>query len=385
MISTLMHAEVLTARRRNPHLKRYASPLKAKVNETDLRVDLPGGARIGLFGADNPDTLRGLYFDGVVLDEYGDMSPRLFGEVLRPALSDRRGFAVMIGTPKGRNHFWRTFRDAEQDGDWYAARFRASETGVLPEEELSAARRQMTEAQYAQEFECSFEAAVLGAYYGAELAAAESAGRIGRVPWEPKLRVHTAWDLGIGDSTAIWFWQQTGREIRIIDYYESHGVGLSHYARVLSDKPYAYGRHLLPHDVGVKELGTGRSRLEVLRSLGIRPQVLRREERIENGIEAVRQILPRCWFDAERCGEGVEHLRLYRRDWDERAETFRIGPRHDSHSHAADAFRYLARGLKDQRTESPPPNFTIDDWELGAPLGAPSHRLPNEQDTDSAW
>lgn len=332
------------------YLKRYAGAIpRVAINESELRADLPGGARIRLYGADNPDRLRGLYLDGVVLDEYAQMHPRVWPEVIRPALADREGWAVFIGTPMGRNQFSELYeaalRQAEDDPAWFAERFPASATGVIPAAELAAARAAMSEDQYAQEFECSFEAAVLGSYYGKPLAQAEADARIAAVPWEPRLPVHTAWDLGIGDSTAIWFCQQAGREVRLIDYYEASGVGLDHYAKLLREKPYVYGDHILPHDAEVRELGSGRSRVETLRSLGIEPRVLP-AARIEDGIDAVRNLLPRCWFDAGRCARGLEALRQYRREYDDRLKAFKARPLHDWSSNAADAFRYLAMGLR---------------------------------------
>ena len=286
-------------------------------NESELRADLPGGARIRLYGADNYERLRGVYFDGIILDEYGDMDPRAWSEVIRPALSDRQGWAVFIGTPKGRNHFCELWEGAQPDPAWYALMLKASATGILPTTELDDARRSMTPAQYEQEYECSFEAAVIGSYYGDQMKAAAEDSRIGRVTAEPTLPVHTAWDLGIGDSTAIWIFQLSGNEIRVIDYIEHAGVGLDWYARELDKKAaqgsWKFGDHILPHDAKVRELGTGRSRVETLQGLGINPTVLE-ADRIEDGINAVRTIIPRTWFDADKCKHGLEALRQYRRE-----------------------------------------------------------------------
>ena len=336
------------------YLKRYTAPIpSAAANESELRVDLPGGGRIRLYGADNADRLRGLYFDGVVLDEYALMHPRIWAEVIRPALTDRAGWAIFIGTPMGRNQFSALYDAARHQPEWLAARFKASETGVIPAAELDAAQRSMSADQYAQEFECSFDAAVAGAYYAKQLDEAERDRRIGRVPWEPRLLVHTAWDLGIDDATTIWFCQQVGKEVRLIDYYKSSGVGLAHYAKHLGEMPYVYGQHILPHDAEVRELGSGVSRVETLRSLGIKAQVLR-QAKLEDGIEAARNLLARCWFDTERCARGLEALRQYRHDYDDRLRAFRPRPVHDWTSHAADAFRYLATGLKaDERPVRP--------------------------------
>jgi phage terminase large subunit len=320
------------------YLKRYTAPIPGqRAMESELRVDLPSrdgtGARIGLYGADNAERLRGLYFDGVVLDEFALMHPRVWPEIIRPMLTDRMGWALFIGTPMGRNHFARLFAMAEKNESWFAAGFKASETGILPEEELLAAQAEMTEDQYAQEFECSFDAAIPGAYYAGSIAEAEAEKRIGNVPYERASPVHTAWDLGIGDATAIWFCQQVGMEVRLIDYYEASGVGLDHYARVLQEKPYVYGEHILPHDAAVKELGTGKSRLETLRSLGLKGRVIPAQS-IEDGINAARLLIPRCWFDKTKCERGIEALRQYRTEYDDRLKTFRNRPLHDWSSHA---------------------------------------------------
>lgn len=327
------------------YLQRFTAPIPdVRVNESELRVDLPTGARIRLYGADNYDRLRGTYFDGIILDEYADMDPRAYSEVIRPALSDRQGWSVFIGTPKGRNAFWEVYDRASKDDAWYHAMHKASETGIIPPPELELARKDMTADQYDQEYECSFQAAIQGAYFGREMVAAEQAKRIiPNIPWEPSIPVHTAWDLGIGDSTVIWFCQIVGLEYRLIDYVENNGVGLDWYARELRSRPYVYGEHLLPHDANVKELGSGKSRVETLETLGVRPRVLPAQT-VEDGINAARLLLPQCWFDATKCARGIEALRQYRNDWDDKLKVFKNRPLHDWTSHAADAFRYLALG-----------------------------------------
>lgn len=336
------------------YVKHYTQSIPGvETNESELRVDLPNGGRVRLYGAENYDRLRGIYLDGVVLDEPADIDPRAWPEVIRPALSDRKGWACFIGTPKGRNAFYEIWaggsdglwKGAINDPEWFALMLKASETGILDATELADARKIMSADQYEQEYECSFQAAIQGAYYGREMTQAEAGKRICRVPWEPNLKTHTAWDLGVGDSTAIWFVQQLGQEIRVIDYYESSGVGLDHYAKVLGNKPYVYGEHILPHDVSVKEMSTGRSREETLRSLGIRPKIIPAQN-VDDGINAARLLIPRCWFDADNCKRGIEALRQYRRHYDEKLKNYRSSPLHDWTSHAADAFRYLALGLK---------------------------------------
>ena len=334
------------------YLRRYAQPLLANSNETELRVDLVNGARIRLYGADAPDNLRGISLDGVVLDEVADMKPRVWSEVIRPALSDREGWAVFIGTPKGHNSFYDIWQRAQDDPAWYTLRLKASETGLIADDELSSAREQMSEDQYAQEWETSFEAAIQGAYYGKELLEAEQQARISNVPVEKGVPVHTAWDLGIGDSTAIWFAQQAGKEVRIVDYYEASGVGLDHYAKVLQAKGFVWGDHIVPHDAAVRELGSGKSRIETLAALGIKTRIAPRLG-VDDGINAARLLLARCWFDKGRTADGVELLKQYRRQWNEERKCFEPRPLHDHTSHAADAFRYLAIGLKPERNLEP--------------------------------
>jgi phage terminase large subunit len=312
------------------YLKHYTDPIPGvSYNETELRADLPNEARIRLFGADNPDSLRGIYLDGVVLDEFPLMQGRTWSEVIRPLLADRMGWALFIGTPNGKNAFWD----------------KASETGVIDAAELKDAARMMTEDEYAQEFECSFEASVRGAVYAKELAQVRAQKRIARVPYDPILPVHTAWDLGVGDATAIWFAQVHGAERRIIDYYEASGEGLQHYAAILDKKGYKYGRHLAPPDIEVRELGSGRSRKEIAAGLGIRFEVVK-GLRLEDGINAARMLLPTCYFDEDKCSAGIEALQNYRWDFNQRLDEFKSSPVHDWASHGADAFRYLALGLK---------------------------------------
>lgn len=329
------------------YLKRFAEPAITDKNESELWVEVCGKARIRIHGADNPDRLRGAYLDGVVLDEYADMRPSVWGEVIRPMLADRQGWGTFIGTPKGRNEFFDVWDRAQKDEtNWFAMMLRASETGILPQSELDEARRDMTPEQYEQEFECSFEAAILGAYFGKEIAQLERDGHICELPYERALPVHTAWDLGIGDSTAIWFFQVVGSEIRVIDHYEAHGRGLPHYAGILAAKKYNYGNDYVPHDAKVRELGTGRTRIETLRELGRNP-VLVPMHKIMDGINAARLSMPMMWFDRTACADGIEALRQYRADFDEKTRAFKDNPRHDWTSHSADAFRYMAMAWRE--------------------------------------
>jgi phage terminase large subunit len=325
------------------YLKQYTKPLMyfgGDKNETELRIDLWNGSKIQIYGADNNDSLRGLGFHGVIMDEYAIMAPRTWTEIVRPAISDTLGWVIFIGTPMGHNQFWEVYDYALRGHkDWFGKMYRASETNVIPDDELKEAASIMTEEQYNQEFECSFTAAVSGSYYGKLMTKADNENRIGPVPVDSNVGVETWWDLGIGDSTAIWFAQRVGEEVHLIDYYENSGESLMHYADVLEDKGYAYSRHIAPHDIQARELGTGKSRLEVSQELGIMFEVAPRLE-VDHGIESVRNALPYCWFDREKCKLGIDALRQYRKQWDEKNQVFKNKPLHDWCSHSADAFRY---------------------------------------------
>lgn len=336
-------------------------------------------SRIRLYGVDSPkQRLRGMYMDGVVLDEFAQFPPSVWSEQVRPMLSDaeRTGFdargwrnqwAAFISTPMGKNQFYSLYRNAclwqagegvkmkdletgeemlEYRDDWAAALYKASETGVLTRTELRAARLDMeTEAQYEQEYECSFEAAIRGAIYAEQLELMRQLGQVGPIPYNPHLPVHTGWDLGWDDSTALWFCQLYGRVARLIDYYENDHADLGHYADVLERKGYRYGRHYFPHDVEVHEVGTGKSRRSVLRELGIRVTTVPKHSPWDR-IAACRRFLPGAYVDGSKCAEGLDHLAMYRREADDKMGTLRERPRHDSHSHAADSLGSLVMGIR---------------------------------------
>ena len=326
------------------YFKYYAQPVIKDANEQMMSLTLMNGAKISLFGADNADAMRGLGFSGLYLDEYGDFKPSVFGNVLRPALSDKQGWCVFAGTPKGKNQFWDIYETAQRIPDeWFLLRLPASSSGLLPSSELAAAKAQLSEDQYLQEYEVSFTASILGSFYGTELRQAEDQGRIGQVPYDSNLPVYTAWDLGYRDDTAIWFFQVARNEIRCIDFYAVSGADIHDIAEVVLSKPYRYAKHYLPHDARAKSLQTGRSIIEQLagaleaKNLTVVPDI-----GLQNGIQAVRMTLPRVWFDAEKCREGIEALRQYQREYDEDKRAFRQSPRHDWTSHPSDAFRMLA-------------------------------------------
>ena len=344
------------------YLLRYSAPIMEKQNASELWVQLITGARIRLFGADNADALRGMYLDGIVLDEYADMKPRVWGEVIRPLLADRQGWATFIGTPKGKNAFWDIYSAASASDRWHVTNLRASQTKLLPQEELDDAASMMSEDQYLQEFECSFEAAILGAYWGKEMRELEEQGRICEVKYDRNAPVHTAWDLGYSDDTAIVFYQVISGEIRVIDHYAASGKSMSDYLDVVISKGYKYGLHWLPHDARAHTMASGKSIQEMAQAaLGVAKVRICPSLSLQDGIQAVRAALPRVWLDKDKCSEYdlIESLKQYQREWDDDKKAFRDKPRHDWTSHSADAFRYMAIAWREEYKEAkrPEPKF----------------------------
>lgn len=343
------------------YLKRYSAPVPGiSINESELRISYPNGSSIRLFGADNADALRGLYFDGLVADEYGDWKPSVWGYIIRPALADRQGWAIIIGTPKGRNQFWEIYEHAKVNDDWLALCVKASESGLLPQSELDALRLELTEDAWRQEMECDFDAALPGAIFGKELWLAEQQGRIKPDLYDPLLKVHAAMDLGWSDDTAIW-WFQVGKELRVIDCYSTHGQPISHYHDVLKAKAYKYGEWLyLPHDARAKSLQTGRSIEQQFTALGWKPRIVP-ELGLIDGIQAARLTLAECFIDT-KCSEGIDALKQYQREYDEDKRAFRDKPRHDWTSHYSDAFRYAALVWREEMKAKQPekPKFGTD-------------------------
>jgi phage terminase large subunit len=346
------------------YLRYYAAPIPGtEFNEAELAATLPNGARIELLGAQDYHYLRGRYLDGICLDEYAYMAPEAWSQVIRPALVDRQGFALFIGTPLGRNHFHALYEKARARPEFLTACWPASVTGVVPEAELAAARLDMTPEEYAQEFECSFDAAIRGAYYARELATARAEQRIRAVPWEPTVEVETWWDLGHTDATAIVYTQQVGREVHVLDYTEDRGKDLAFYVKAVRERPYIYRRHHLPHDATAKHLAAGGQSIDQqVRALGLRPTQVHPAGEVLDGIHQARTLFGRCWFDELKCARLVDALAFYHAKLDPLRQTEKPEPEHDWSSHAADAFRYMATGLRDavqrERTARPYPART---------------------------
>lgn len=334
------------------YLKDLTKPLWAKPpNESELKITIYNGkpgdySTIYVGGSDNPDSLRGLYLDAVVLDEVGQMRPSTWYSVLRPALSDRSGTAIFAGTPAGKNFFWHMREEARLNpASHLLLELPASKTGILPEEELRDARAQMTEETYAVEYEVSFDAAVPGAYYAKQIGELYERNQIGAFSIDPDFAVDLVADLGYTDSCSWWGWQTTPDGYRIVDFYEADGQAIGHYIDWVKTRPYKVGQVFLPHDAKAKSLQTGKSIIEQFLIAGITPRLVP-ELSLQDGIEATRLVLPKCYFDEKGTYEGLEHLRAYMREWDERTQTYRNRPKHDQHSHASDAFRYLALAAK---------------------------------------
>lgn len=339
------------------YLKDYTKDIPdVEPNEAELKITLHRPALkdkivITLLGAENPNSLRGIYLDGVVLDEYAVMNPDVFTHVVRPALSDRRGWAIFISTPSGTNHFYEMYQYAKNKDDWFRALYRADETGLVPASELEAAKQLMGDSVYEQEFLCSFSAALVGAYYGKEMEVLENTGRIAKVPYDAAVPVVTAWDLGISDTTCIWFVQLVGKSIHVIDYLENSGSGLDYYVKELTSRPYNYSEHILPHDAEARDLSTGKTRTETLKTMGLKNISIAAKLSVEDGINASRLLLQKTWMDAEKCKRGIDALKNYERKWDSKNQIYQARPLHNWASHGADAWRTLAVGLDENRPD----------------------------------
>ena len=337
------------------YLKMFAGAIPgAKFHETELRCDLPNGSRITLLSSEQPDSLRGLFLDGVCIDEVAQVEPRLWNEIIRPALSDRKGFCYFIGTPAGMsNLFYELYQYALGDDEWFTYTAKASETKIIDQKELDAAKAQMGDTRYRQEFECDWIANIEGSVYGNIIKDLEEKQQLTKIGYDPSLEVHTAWDLGVDDSTAITFFQKLGNQIMVIDYYENNREGLPHYVKVVKDKDYIYGDHFAPHDIEVMEFSTGRTRNEVAYQLGIRFRILPKLN-LEDGIHSLKMILPRCWFNVETTQPLINALRQYHRKYNDKMKMFSNKPVRDWSSHACDSARYMAMSITDMSDKRRP-------------------------------
>lgn len=357
------------------YLKHYAEPLTEKVMESELSVRLYNGAIVRLYGADNPHALRGNYFDGVVIDEYAQIHPNLYSEVLAAALADRDGWVVFLGTPHGKNHFYELWEGAQTNPEWFTMMVKASESGILSDAKLHSLRTTPgTDAEtYLQEYECSFTAAVRGAFYAAQMEA-QSSTHEGVFPYDATKLVMTFWDIGYSDDTSVWFAQANGSELAVIDFFTVSGFSVDDVLSVLREKPYAYGTAYLPHDAKNKSFQTGKSVREQMISAGMQTQIVASLS-VQDGIQAVRASLPKWYFNTSNpdVRVGVAALKAYEREWDAKTQMFRAAPLHNWSSNPADAARMMAlatnpsalkQGSKGRNLQAPPSNAHMNLYSL---------------------
>ena len=341
----------------NPHTgqrridEAFPPEVREGKDEQSMFIRLKCGSTWQLVGSDRYNSLVGAGVAGVVFSEWALANPSAWGYI-RPMIEENNGWAAFITTPRGRNHAHAMYEMAKGNPRWFAEISTARDTGALSPEQLDESLKEyislygedIGRAQFEQEYLCSFNAAILGAFYAREMLAVRNEGRIDEIEALPGVPVHTAWDLGVRDSTAIWWFQVVGSQVFVLDFYMSHGAGVDHYAEICHGKPWKRGTDFVPHDAMQREWGTGRSRLEQMERCGLKPKVLPQARKLD-GVAAVRKTLPLCVFHP-RCEEGIDALEQYRREWDDDRKTFRDNEVHDWTSHAADAFRYLAHAWR---------------------------------------
>jgi hypothetical protein len=359
-------------------LSHFPEPLIKAKNETEMQIQLKNGSIWQVIGTDrNLDNLVGPNPVGCVFSEYSIQDPRAW-TLLRPILRENGGWAIFIYTPRGQNHGWDLFKVAEQNpNEWSCSFLTVDDTRrdspidrtesdkpwnvgheyggpvVTPADIEQEKREGMSDDMIAQEYYCSFQGSLTGAYYLKDINDADKAGRIKDVPWDPTIPVYTFWDLGYDDSTSIWFAQSHGYELGFIDYEEGSQQGLPYYAKILQEKPYTYGEHVFPHDIEVHDYGSGNTRKSIAESLGIDPITVAPKLSLGEGINAVRAWLPRAFFDKEKCGRGLDCLRNYRHEYDEEKKIFKDKPDHNWASHGADALRTGAVGFQYVGSQQP--------------------------------
>ncbi len=328
-------------------------------NGQEMKIRLTNGSLYQLIGSDNIDNLVGTNPKIIIFSEYAIQSSAAW-DYLRPILDVNKGYALFISTPRGKNHFYDLLVRNRKNPSWYCEVLSIKDTGVLNENDIQAIRDEgVSEELIQQEYYCSFNRGVEGSYYGKLIEKGREEGRICNVSYDPRSSVHTAWDIGYGDSTAIIFWQEVGGEVRLIDAYENHGEGISHYIKLLQSKPYVYGTHYMPHDAGSGSIQTGRTLQDVAYEIGLKTTILQRESDISIGIDAVRSLLSICFIDEKKCSHLIKCLENYHKKYNDKTQSYSENPQHDWTSHSADSMRYLAnartqfgRGLGSMSKES---------------------------------
>lgn len=343
----------------------FPAELIAKKNDAEMKIELKTGSIFKIRGTDRNEPI-GVNPVGVVFSEFSRQNPKTGWDLVRPILAENGGWAVFNFTPRGKNHAHRLYRMAQENPDWFCQKLDVNDTQAIPLSAVEDDRKSgMSEEMIQQEYFCSFDVGQAGSYYGRLMAKLWEDGHMSRCPYEQNAQVYTFWDLGIGDSTAIWFAQFIRQEIHVIDYYENHGESIHHYIKYVKDKPYIYAQHFGPHDLKQRSLQTGQTMLDTAAELGIDFEVLP-PYRIEDGIEAVRSVLPLCWFNLDTCRDGIDALENYHSEFNEKRESYSTTPCHDWSSHGADAMRYLAMAYRYE--------LIVNEQRIGYP-----HPLPAEE------
>ncbi len=350
-------------------------------NNTEMKVTLTNGSIIRILGSNNHDAFRSTNPIGVVFSEFAWHDEQTWPMIVQPILNANRGWAIFNTTPYGKNHAYHLFNYAKNTSEnWYTSLVSNHESCLFTEQQLDEVRASgVSEETIQQEYYCSFDRGVDGAYYAGIVNQLKLDGKIRDVPADNYAEVHTAWDIGYGDSTVIWFYQLCGNEIHVIDYYENNTKGVDHYAQVVKRKAeqgnWIYGTHFWPFDGESGEFSTGIPRVVYAEQLGLKTFPLAREPRKDYGIERVRRWLPKCYFDAKRCEKGIRCLESYRKERDEKHGCYKETPLHDWSSHAADAFRYMCQAIETKQTAS---KVGLDEYrELKMKFGVGSSRNNN--------
>lgn len=355
----------------NPHTgirridQAFPKELRASTRENEMFIKFRNGSTWQVVGSDNFNSLVGSPPIGVVFSEFALANPAAWA-FMRPILAENGGWAAFISTPRGRNHFAKMYEGAKTDPEWFAEQLSAFDTGAIKPEVLERELREYKRDYgaddganlFAQEYEVSFDAAIVGAYYAKEMVQADREGRLAELPVNPDYPVHTAWDIGVSDHTVIWFFQVIAGRVHVVDYYANNGYGADHYAEVVLGKPYRRGFAYVPHDIKVKEWGSGRTRIEVLTSLGLTPRLVP-DHTLNDGINAARRTMRVAVFDRSRCNDGIEALRNYRKKWDEVRRCYSDTPLHDWASHPADGWRYLSMSWQAAADEAASPQIAV--------------------------
>ena len=352
-------------------------------NSQELKITLKNGSMISLVGSDNVDALMGTNAQAMIFSEYGLQNPRGF-QLLSPILKSSGGWALFISTPRGKNHLYTMYQLAQSSSDWFCEKLSVVETGHIPLYEIEKEKSEglMSEDLIQQEYFCSFELGVEGSFYAKYIDRMRINGQIGVVPFETGFKVHTAWDIGVRDSTSIIFFQVIGQTVRLIDFYENSKVGLEHYSKILHEKAYNYGIHVAPHDIAVKEWGSGQTRLEKAKNLGIEFTIATNLS-IMDGIESVRSAFSKIWIDQERCKPLILSLENYRQEYDPVHKIYKSQPLHDCFSHAADAMRYLCISLP--KTQDGMTAEELDKLYNEAVMGSQQNLPPVFRDDQNDW